>query len=136
MPALKLERVHGPARREIIKGLRAYNVGVIGRIDHRPLTVTVHDKGKIVGGLVGETFLGWMFVSLLWVSEQHRGKGWGRSLLKSAEAEARKRGVNHVYVDTFSFQAPGFYKKLGYREFGRLKQFPVGHDRVWMSKAL
>ncbi|MEW6450241.1 MAG: GNAT family N-acetyltransferase [Pseudomonadota bacterium] len=136
MPSLKLERVHGPARREIVKGLRAFNTGVVGKSDYKPLTVTVKDKGAIVGGVVGETYFGWMFVSLLWVSDKYRGKKLGRSLMESAEKEARKRGVRHVYLDTFSFQAPGFYKKLGYREFGRLKQFPAGHDRVWMSKAL
>ncbi len=136
MPSLKLERVHGPARREIMKGLRAFNTGVVGKSDYKPLTVTVKDKGAIVGGVVGETYFGWMFVSLLWVSDKYRGKKLGRSLMESAEKEARKRGVRHVYLDTFSFQAPGFYKKLGYREFGRLKQFPAGHDRVWMSKAL
>ena len=136
MPAPQIEKVHGPARREIVNGLRAYNVAAVGKIDHRPLTVTVRERGKIVGGLVAETFFGWMFVSLLWVSEQHRGKGWGSSLMRAAEAEARDRGVRNVYLDSFSFQAPAFYAKLGYREFGRLKDFPAGHDRVWMTKAL
>jgi predicted N-acetyltransferase YhbS len=136
MPAPQIEKVHGPARREIVKGLRAYNVAAVGKFDHRPLTVTIRERGKIVGGLAGETFFGWMFVSLLWVSDQHRGNGWGRSLMRTAEAEARKRGVRNVYLDSFSFQAPAFYAKLGYREFGRLKEFPAGHDRVWMTKAL
>jgi ribosomal protein S18 acetylase RimI-like enzyme len=145
MPALQIEKVHGPARREIVKGLRAYNVAAVGKFDHRPLTVTIRERGKmggkifggkILGGVVGETFFGWMFVSLLWVSERHRGNGWGSSLMRTAEAEARERGVRHVYLDSFSFQAPAFYEKLGYREFGRLKDFPAGYDRVWMTKAL
>jgi ribosomal protein S18 acetylase RimI-like enzyme len=150
MPALQIEKVHGPARREIVKGLVAYNVAAVGKFDHRPLTVTIRERGKIggkivggkilggkiLGGLVGETFFGWMFVSLLWVSERHRGNGWGSSLMRTAEAEARERGVHHVYLDSFSFQAPAFYEKLGYREFGRLKDFPAGYDRVWMTKAL
>jgi ribosomal protein S18 acetylase RimI-like enzyme len=150
MPALQIEKVHGPARREIVKGLVAYNVAAVGKFDHRPLTVTIRERGKIggkivggkilggkiLGGLVGETFFGWMFVSLLWVSERHRGNGWGSSLMRTAEAEARERGVHLVYLDSFSFQAPAFYEKLGYREFGRLKDFPAGYDRVWMTKAL
>jgi predicted N-acetyltransferase YhbS len=140
MPALQIEKVHGPARREIVKGLRAYNVAAVGKFDHRPLTVTIRERGKmggkIVGGLVGETFFGWMFVSLLSVSERHRGNGWGSSPMRTAEAEARERGVRHVYLDSFSFQAPAFYEKLGYREFGRLQDFPAGYDRVWMTKAL
>jgi predicted N-acetyltransferase YhbS len=136
MPAPRIEKVHGPARREIVKGLRAYNVAAAGKFDHRPLTLTIRQRGKIVAGLAAETFFGWMFVSLLWVSERHRGSGWGSSLMQAAEAEARKRGVRNVYLDSFSFQAPEFYAKLGYREFGRLKDFPAGHDRVWMTKAL
>jgi predicted N-acetyltransferase YhbS len=134
--APKIEKVHGPARREIAKGIRAYNAAAVGKFDHRPLTVTIRDRGKIVGGLTAETFFGWMFVSLLWVSEKHRGKGWGSSLMQTAETEARNRGVRNVYLDSFSFQAPTFYAKLGYREFGRLQEFPAGHDRVWMTKAL
>jgi GNAT superfamily N-acetyltransferase len=136
MPAPRIEKVHGPARREIVKGLRAYNLAAVGKFGHRSLTVTIRQRGKIVAGLAAETFLGWMFVSLLWVSERHRGKGWGSSLIETAEAEARDRGVRNVYLDSFSFQAPSFYAKLGYREFGRLKEFPAGHDRVFMTKAL
>jgi len=136
MPSVQVERAYGPARREVMKGLLAYNKGVLGKTDYRTLAVTVRDKGKIVGGLVGEAYMGWMFVSLLWVSEKYRGKDWGRSLMKAAETEARKFGVHHVYLDSFSFQAPDFYKKLGYREFGRLKEFPRGHERIWLTKAL
>ena len=136
MPALKLERMHGPALREVLKGLRAFNVGVLGKLDHQPLTVTLNHKGRIVGGVIGETFIGWLFVKLLWVAETYRGQGWGKSLMEAAEREARKRGVRNAYVDTFSFQAPDFYRKLGYCEFGRLDDFPVGNFRIWLTKAL
>ena len=136
MPAPQVEKALGPAKREIGKALRAYNLAAAGNGDYRPMAVTIRDKGKIVGGLVAETYWGWMYVSLLWVSEQHRGKGWGSSLMKTAEAEARKRGARNVFLDSFSFQAPKFYAKLGYREYGRLKNFPAGHDRVSMTKAL
>jgi GNAT superfamily N-acetyltransferase len=134
--APQIEKVHGPARRAIVKGLRAYNIATAGKFDHRPLTLTVRERGKIVGGLAGETFWGWMFVSLLWVSDAHRGHGHGSALMGTAEKEARSRGVRNVYLDTFSFQAPAFYKKLGYREFARLDEFPPGHRRFWMTKAL
>jgi GNAT superfamily N-acetyltransferase len=136
MPAIKLERVHGPALREVIKGLRAFNTEAVGKFDHQPLTVTLNDKGRIVGGVVAETFLGWMFVKLLWVSDKYRGTGFGRSLMQAAENEAKRRGARNVYVDTFSFQAPEFYSKLGYREFGRLDDFPAGCHRSWLTKAL
>jgi ribosomal protein S18 acetylase RimI-like enzyme len=75
-------------------------------------------------------------VKFLWVAETYRGRGWGKSLMEAAEKEARRRGVRNAYVDTFSFQAPEFYRKLGYREFGRLDDFPTGHRRSWLTKAL
>jgi len=76
MPAApQIEKVHGPARREILKGLQAHNVAAVGKSDYRSLTVTIRQRGKIVGGLTADTFFGWMFVRLLWVSERHRGKG-------------------------------------------------------------
>jgi hypothetical protein len=47
-----------------------------------------------------------------------------------------KRGVRSICLDTFSFQAPAFYKKLGFKQFGKLKDFPKGHERIWLKKVL
>ena len=136
MARATVERTYGPVRRHVIKELQKHIRGAVGRIDSKPLAITIRERGQIVGGLVARMFLGWLFVELLWVSDQRRQKGLGRSLMQKAESEARKRGIRNVYLDTFSFQAPGFYKKLGYREFGRLNDFPAGHTRHWMTKAL
>ena len=136
MARLRVETVHGPARREVLKGLVAYNNSAVGKPDYHRLTITLRERNKIVGGLAAETYFGWMFINLLWVSEEQRGKALGRSLMAKAEAEARRLGARRAYVNTFSFQAPGFYKKLGYREFGRLKDFPPGHSHIWLAKPL
>jgi GNAT superfamily N-acetyltransferase len=136
MAAIKIERIHGPARREIIKGLLAFNKRALGKWEFKPLSITLRHRGAIVGGLYGETYLNWMYISLFWLADEFRGKGFGSKIMQTAEKEARKRGVKNAYVDTFSFQAPGFYKKLGYREFGKLKDFPAGHSRSWLTKAL
>ncbi len=136
MPRIAVERVHGAARRAITKGLEAANAAMLGKVEFRPLTITLREGGKIVGGLVGETFLGWLYVSVLWVADGYSRQGYGRRIMEAAEKEARRRGVRNAYLDTLSFQAPGFYAKLGYREFGRLADFPAGHDRRWLAKAL
>ena len=60
----------------------------------------------------------------------------GRQWLMIAEDEARKRGAKHAYLDSFSFQAPAFYKKHGYRIFGELQDFPPGHNRHFFTKKL
>ena len=136
MASIKIEKQYGETKRAVLKGLVAYNTQKAGQMDFAPLSISLREKGKIVGGVVGEMFFGWLFVSLFWIDDKHRGKGFGQRLLEAAEAQARKKGVKNVYLDTFSFQAPAFYKKLGYREFGRLNGYPAGHDRVWMTKAL
>jgi len=136
MAAIKVERALGPAKRAVFKGLLAFNKQALGNWDAKPLAVTVRHRGEIVGGLVAQTYLGWMFVIAFWVADEFRGKGYGSKVMQAAEKEARRRGVTNVYLDTFSFQAPGFYKKLGYREFGKLRNFPAGHSRSWLTKAL
>ena len=100
-----------------------------------PLGVFVRDAGAIVAGLAGETYCGWLFVRYLWVSEALRGQGVGRELMAQAESRARDRGCHSAWLDTFSFQAPGFYRKLGYEEFGRL-DYPPDHQRLFLRKRL
>ena len=136
MARIRVETVHGPARRAIFKGLRAFNAPHLGKSDYKPLTITVREGKDIVAGLTGRTALGWLCVDILWVSDERRRKGLGRALMARAEAEARKRGARNAWLNTFSFQARPFYQKLDYREFGRLKDFPVGHSLHWMTKAL
>lgn len=91
---------------------------------------------EIVGGVIGATYWDWLYVNLMWVKEELRGRGYGGHLLTLAEDEARKRGAKHSYLDTFSFQAPDFYKKHGYRVFGELQDFPAGHQRYFLTKQL
>jgi GNAT superfamily N-acetyltransferase len=101
----------------------------------RPLAVFIRNDGEVVAGLAGETYCGWLFIKYLWVSEDLRWRGVGRELMARAEARARDRGYHSAWVDTFSFQAPGFYQKLGYEEFGRL-DYPPDHQRHFLRKRL
>jgi GNAT superfamily N-acetyltransferase len=91
---------------------------------------------EIVGGVLGEIYWGWFYLDLLWVKDELRGHGYGHQLLTRAEDEARQRGAKNVYLDTFSFQAPEFYKQHGYQVFGELQDFPVGQQRYFLKKQL
>lgn len=93
-------------------------------------------EGEIVGGVIGATYWDWLNVNLMWIREDLRNQGYGRQLLEKAEAEAVQRGAKRSYLDTFSFQAPDFYLKLGYEEFGQLEDFPAGHTRYFLVKTL
>ena len=89
-----------------------------------------------MGGVIGATYWDWFQLDLMWVKEELRGHGYGRRLLTLAENEARRRGARHVHLDTFSFQAPGFYEKCGYQVFGVLQDYPAGHQRFYLAKEL
>ena len=135
-PEFHVESIQGPTRRQLIKSLTAFNDRATGKSKYKSLTLSVRQGKEIVGGLTGYTWMNWLFVDLLWIADKYRGKGLGKTLMTKAEAEAQKRGVQNAYLSTFSFQAPGFYKKLGYKEFGKQKDFPPGHTRFWLQKAL
>jgi ribosomal protein S18 acetylase RimI-like enzyme len=102
-----------------------------------PLVILIKDSGsEVFGGLIGEIHWGWLFVSHLWVAEALRGEGYGTQLMLKAEGEAKQRGCGHVYLDTFSFQALGFYESLGYQIFGTLEDYPPGHQRYFLQKEI
>ena len=121
----------------IQRGLHAFNQATGGDYDRDPVTVLVQDAdGKTLGGLLGLTFWGWLFIDWLFIQPELRGRGIGEELLARAEGIARERGAKHAYTDTFSFQAPGFWTRCGYQEFGRLDGMPKGHARIWFRKVL
>ena len=87
-----------------------------------------------VGGLVGEVLWDWFYIKLLAVDPSYQGKGFGASLVEKAEEVAEERSCSGIWVNTYSFQAPNFYTRLGFKEFGRLNDNPVGHDRIFLAK--
>jgi GNAT superfamily N-acetyltransferase len=121
----------------ISDGLAEYNNSMVPGGDWKPLWIVGRDSaGSVQAGIRGVTEFDWLFVIWLWVAEPFRRHGVGSRLLSGAEAIARERRCSSCYLDTFSFQAPEFYKRHGYEEFGRLADFPPGHARIWLRKAL
>lgn len=122
-------------RRLIDEGLDQYNTAKAGPDNARDLWIIARDENDAPqGGLKGRTFYGWLFIDWLWVSSDARGGGIGDLLMDKAEAEARARGCGGAYVDTYSFQAPAFYERRGYVEFGRIDGLPPGHACIWLKK--
>lgn len=118
-------------------GINAYNNAQAGEQHGKLLCFVVRaPDGKVMGGIIGETHWDWFYVNLMWLPEELRRHGYGKQLLALAEDEARRRGARHAYLDTFSFQAPEFYKKYGYEVFGTLENFPQGHQRYFLTKDL
>lgn len=128
------------SRQGVVDGLVAFNraqtadftgsFGSVGLLLKHPAT------GVVDGGLTGRIGFGWLFVELLFVPERLRGQGLGRELMARAEAVARAHGCIGIHLDTFSFQAPGFYEKLGYAVLGEIADYPPGSSRFFLQKKL
>jgi GNAT superfamily N-acetyltransferase len=124
-------------RKIIVEQLMAYNASKTGRNDYKPVVVTVTDESETtLGGLWGRTAYDWLFVELLFVPASLRGRGVGSELMRRAETEAIARGCHNAWLDTFEFQARGFYERLGYVCFGELENYPAGTRRYFMRKSL
>ncbi len=118
-------------------GLRAFNRRHMPPSDPEPLQILLRDEaGTIHGGLLATTRWHWLLVEILWVDDDHRGRGYGSALLGRAEAIARGRGCRRVALDTAEFQALGFYQKAGYRIFGTLEDRPPGWKTFYLEKDL
>jgi GNAT superfamily N-acetyltransferase len=119
------------------RGVGIFNKQQAGENDFQRLCFVLGSpEQEIVGGVLAELYWNWLFIDLLWVKEELRGRGYGHTLLMRVEEESRNRGARNAYLDTFSFQAPEFYARHGYRQFGELQDFPNGHRRLFLTKRL
>lgn len=118
-------------------GLDDFNASRVGPDQTHPLWIVARDTaGRLVGGARCVVMWQWLLIDWLWVAEDHRGAGLGASVLGRAEAAGVVHGCSRALLNTFSFQAPDFYRRHGYDVFGQLANMPPGHERYWMSKVL
>ncbi len=130
-----LEEASPPGADDVTAGLQAHMIEKTGNLPRVPLTLLLRDDGnRVRGGIRGTIALCWLQVDHFWVDEALRGQGYGARLLDMAEEAARMHGAIGAQLTTSTFQAIGFYRKQGYAEIGRLKDRPLGHDRIWMAK--
>ena len=117
--------------------LYGFNVAATGVDDGRYLSIFLkRDDGTIYAGLHGHSWAGVCEIKTLWIADSERGKGLGSRLLTAAEQEARRRGCHVIHLSSFTFQAPDFYEKHGFRRLAQLADFPRGHANVLLIKTL
>ncbi len=92
--------------------------------------------GSLVGGIAGWIWGGCLEIDYLWVHEDLRGQGIGQRLVQSLESAALERGCRLSTLNTFSFQAPAFYQKLGYDVFGVVDGYGNAHQKLYLRKRL
>jgi GNAT superfamily N-acetyltransferase len=121
---------------DLIKaGVLNYNEPFLGK--REKFCVFLKDSNdQIVGGATGSIFPlhGLLFLDLVHIEKTLRGQGYGTKLLLEVEAEAKRKGCTAIMLDTFSFQAEGFYSKLGYQRVGVIENQIGKYDRIYMKK--
>jgi GNAT superfamily N-acetyltransferase len=118
--------------------LRHFNYTFVGEYpESQPIWLNARDEeGRTIGGLRGYVFLYWLHIDVLWVDEAARASGLGSELLAQAEAKAKRLGAHSAKLETFEWQARGFYVKCGYKEFGRIDNHTQGFYLAYMMKTL
>ena len=138
-PGLRLSFEDRPSwedRETVDEALGAYNEPFLDNPGYSYFGVFVRDEGDTIrAGLIGNCYAGWLFINLLWVEAALRRSGIGRMLVGEAERHALVFGCHSAWLDTFSFQGPEYYPRLGYSEFARL-DYPPGHQRIFFQKRL
>ena len=123
--------------RELWKGLLSFNRSQAGPFRYKRQVISVRDeKGRLLGGVILQSYWRETYVELLWLSVQARRAGLGGKLIEEAERRARRRGSWLIHLNTYSFQAPRFYEKQGYRRFGSIAGSPLGGRRHFYVKRL
>jgi GNAT superfamily N-acetyltransferase len=122
----------------IERGLADFDCEQVGIRDRRQVAVLARDPttGQTLGGILGRTSLGMLFVDLVYLPKSLRGQGLGSRMMAMLEQEAVRRGCRSGALITSSFQAPGFYARHGWQELARMPCNPPGTFRVLMSKTL
>jgi GNAT superfamily N-acetyltransferase len=114
-----------------------FNARATGYFDAQAFSATQQDEqGVIRAGICGYTWGGCCYVSYLWIDEAERGRGLGSALLHAAEEHARTRNCAVMLLSSHSFQAPGFYERLGYERQAVIHDHPVGYTSVFLTKRL
>ncbi|WP_137937410.1 GNAT family N-acetyltransferase [Chitinivorax sp. B] len=127
----------GQMTRVLYKGIFEANVARTGDGTVDVISVFARDgDDKVIGGIIGSAYWGWINITSVWVDPAHRRQGLASRMLRTIEAEAVERGYHHAYLDTFTFQTPDLYLRAGYEIIGTLDQFPPGFARHFMRKTL
>ncbi|MEV4434026.1 GNAT family N-acetyltransferase [Streptomyces sp. NPDC049585] len=141
-----IEAVNDPERRDVVHArLRASNaehssvIRALGGTSAReavPLHVfATGPDGELAGGAIGHLQWHWLHLELLWVDARHRGSGLGSRLVARAEEEARTvHGAVGSQVETWDFQAPDFYRRLGYELVATIDDYPPGVANHLLTK--
>lgn len=114
--------------------LREHSAPADGADEDSAHNIIAYDSGRVVGGAIGHAEYNWHTLDLLFVDDGHRRQGVGRALMAQMERHARDRGLTGIRLETWDFQARGFYERLGFTVYGQLADCPPGTITYFMKK--
>ena len=117
------------------QGLGDFNAAAAPLHEVRPMSCFARsDSGQVLGGAVGRRWGRCCELQQLWVEPTARGKGLGAQLMRAFEAQAVRHECDTLYLETYSFQVPGFYAALGYTVTHEHAVYPHGIVKFMMVK--
>lgn len=118
-------------------GLTAFNRQHMGSPRFDAWAIFLRDaQGRVRGGIHGILYTEVAMIQLLWVEAGLRGQGYGRALLRCAEAHAARHGATFVFAEIMGFQSPEFFVRCGYSSFGGVDGFRGGVVRDSVGRAV
>ena len=120
----------------IERGLDDYNATVASARSTTAIKAVFVESSVVVAGIVGAAHWGKLHIRILWVHPDYQSKGLGSRLVDWIEQRGKEIGCTAAMVDTMSFQAPAFYKRRGYRQFGVSEGYEGGASRHYFEKEL
>ena len=122
----------------IREGIFAFNKNILGKgMIENTYSVLLKDKDdKVRGGILAYYDSESVYIDVLWVDEASQHQNYGSKLLHAAESEAARLGCRYSTLDTWSFQAEGFYLKNGYERLGEIKNYYLNHSKIFLRKKL
>lgn len=138
MTALRREEVTPELKTFITEGFSRHAIEQTGMdgVRDQPVAFTAYDGDQIMGTVVVLIFWGQLHVKNLYVAPEYRNCGVARELMMRAHNYGISHNCDFAFVETMSFQAEGFYNKLGYKTEYRRPGYAADTAFVYLQKSL
>lgn len=137
MLKIQQETLSPEIKKQIDTGFSQHAILQTGHDDRKePVAFVAMDEGIFAGACVAAVFWGALHIKYVYVEQAYRLKGLGTKLMENAFTFGREQKCTFAFVETMSFQAADFYKKMGFElEFTR-EGFSHGTSFHYLRKKL
>ena len=131
---MEIKKSSGRVNEKVHQMLQEYNAQFME--DSGDYSFYVEEDSKIAAGIVASAVFDTVEIDYLCVSEEYRGHGYGEQLFNKVEKEAAAKQIKRIILNTYSFQAPAFYKKMGYKQLLKIAPAFKDYDQYYFIKEL